>query len=852
MTTEAPEPGSPSSPVDEEDRRADWLEVVELLLVVVAAVAYIYVIGWVITWVRLAAARLPVDASLPMIGNKVLFLAGLRLVVVMAIVFAAMCVVAWAVHAWTWEQRAPEWHSVIKHGRVEAAKRHRRVSRRARVTAGDRKDARSTSPLSRAQQALKLRSRPPDDLRKAPVGDPFVRVIAGFNVGVLAATLGLAAARLLKTPIDQALPRGPWWDLLVPWALVSAILALLFAWIGPVWGNRFVHGLLWIAAIVVALVSEAPIGLLLLTLAGIASFGRAYGRVRSGQNRGVLAARHPRHLSFVLSPLPWLLLTIYTWVGIAYYGMPPVTFSQAIVTTPTGARVAGYLARTGTGLYLVSCTPLADATSTNELVSVIPSADIKATTTGTTPFVVDSGLRPSLPTLVLHAFGVEASTPAWIRSEVRAIRPTCAGDPLPVPSVGYPAPQLGAGVTAGPAPPGGRAVDGEPPIEQTSPGIAALARRLQPTVLVTVADPFWPVSVGALLADRVADGQVTCLRHLPAMSCPSKKPRPAPTMADLAAAGSGPDDFLEYPVSPPLTTGPGAQLAAFLRGQSGFAGRIPTLRQRLADPGLLDPWKTAQVYFYDAKNTNPATWPAPDSAIKGKFIALQYWFFYAYNYYPAVFDAALMNDAPVAGDLVNTDLHQGDWEHVTVLLDARTKKPLWLYTARHSNEGQYYAWNSPLLTFDRGHPIVQAAFGGHPTYDAHCREGLRFAPALGVIRGRVADWIVCGSGRFAFRWQTTPLVDIAKAPWACWQGHFGVATRTEIGNAKVNEGSIRRAIDSNYKVAGPRSPLWQAENGRLAADQTAKPGKPPPVDYGVCANGADPAAPELAAIKSGL
>lgn len=54
MTTEAPEPGSPSSPVDEEERRADWLEVVELLLVVVAAVAYIYVIGWVITWVWLA------------------------------------------------------------------------------------------------------------------------------------------------------------------------------------------------------------------------------------------------------------------------------------------------------------------------------------------------------------------------------------------------------------------------------------------------------------------------------------------------------------------------------------------------------------------------------------------------------------------------------------------------------------------------------------------------------------------------------------------------------------------------------------------------------------------------------
>ena len=112
--------------------------------------------------------------------------------------------------------------------------------------------------------------------------------------------------------------------------------------------------------------------------------------------------------------------------------------------------------------------------------------------------------------------------------------------------------------------------------------------------------------------------------------------------------------------------------------------------------------------------------------------------------------------------------------------------------------------------------------------------------------------MVCGSGRFAFRATTTPLVDIAKTPWACWKGHFGVATPTEIGAAQLNEGSIQRTIDANYDVAGPRSPLWQAENGRLAADQTAVPGKPPPVDKGVCANGADPAAPELAAIKSGV
>ncbi len=799
------------------ERRADWLEVVELLLVVLAAIAYIYVIGWVISWVRLLAARVPVDASLPVLDHQVVFLAGLRLVIVMAIVFGALCVAAYAVHAFTWQQRGPEWHSVIKHGRPAAAARHH--------------------------------DRPAVNM-DAPVGDRFVRVIAGFDVGVIAATFALAFARIVKTFIDQAFPPAPWWDLLLPWALVTALLAFGLARLGPLWGNRVFHAALWTVMVVVALVSSAPVGVLLLTWGGIASLGRTYGKVRSQRGLGALAGGHPRHLSFVLSPLPWMLLTVYALVGIAYYGLPPVTFSQATVTTPTGNRVGGYIARNGSGAYLVTCTPLADATSTNERVSVVPAADIRSMTTSTTPFVVDSGLRPSLPTVLLHAFGIDASTPAWIRPEVRTVRPTCAGDPLPATSVGYLAPQLGAGVIAGPAPAGGRALDGEPPIEQTSPGIATLARRYQPTVLVTASDPFWPVSVGAVMDDRGPNGQVTCLQGFGA-TCPAKPPRAAPTPADLHAAGSGPDDFLEYPVSPALTTGPGPQLADFLRGQQARPGGLPTLRQRLANPGLLDPWTTAQVYFYFARNTNPATWPAPDSAIKGNLIALQYWFFYAYNYYPTVFDAGLLPNAPVAGDLINTDLHQGDWEHVTVLLDAKTKQPLWLYTARHSNEGQYYAWNSPLLTFDEGHPVVQAALGGHPTYDAHCRESLRFNPALGVIRGRVADWVVCGSGRFAFRWQTTPLVDIAKTPWACWQGHFGVATPSEIGAAKLKESSIQRTIDANYEVAGPRSPLWQAENGRLAADQTAQAGKPAPVDNGVCAGGADPAAPENAAVKSG-
>src|SRR6185437_3779155 len=156
----------------------------------------------------------------------------------------------------------------------------------------------------------------------------------------------------------------------------------------PLWGSRLFHNALWIVVIGVALVSSAPIGLLLLTWAAVASLGRTYGKIRSKRGQGALASGHPRHLSFVFSPLPWMLLTVYGLVGVAYYGLPPVTFSQATVLTPAGARVVGgYLAHNSSGAYLVTCTPLADATSINEQVSLIRSSDIRSViTSSSTPF----------------------------------------------------------------------------------------------------------------------------------------------------------------------------------------------------------------------------------------------------------------------------------------------------------------------------------------------------------------------------------------------------------------------------------------------------------------------------------
>ncbi len=788
-------------------RRIDISELLQLTVLSFALAVYVYAIGWALTWVRLAAANLPVAATLPQIDGQVVFATGVRAMLVMAIVFAAMCIVAYAVYVRRWDDHAAEWTEIVETDRLTA---HERFL-----------ESRPSKAAPRPRSAW------PRVKVKPTAQERIVRVIAGFNVGVLAAAIGLVGGRFLRTLIDDWQP-GHWWALLAPWALCTVIAALALTRANPAKGGRFMHGLLWLFVIGVAIFSSAPVGLLMLTWAGIGTFGRWYG-----------SRPLPGSVSeFLRSPLPWLLLSVYALVALAYSAMPPVSFPQVVVRTTTdGEVIGGYLARTSSGVYLASCTPLADATSAAGKVRFVPAAAIESVSADSTEFTLDNGSRPSLPTLLLSTLGIEAHTSTWLRPELRETRAPCAGLPAPRPRGGIEDPRLGVSVFAGAPQPNGSAQDGEAPIGQTTPQLAALARRFQPTVLVSIADPFWPVSVNAALHGLGAGGRGTCV-YRKSRGCVTEHP----TAADLAPPGSA-DDYLRFPSKKALPWFPPEQLEAFLRGQRGLGSPIPSRREWLTSPGILDPWASAQVYFFYAGRTEPAHWPAHPAVgqeIEPGLVGLQYWFFYPYNYYPTVVKRSLMADAPIAADVVNTDLHQGDWEHVTVLVNPRTGRPRWLYTARHSNEGEYLPWNSPRLTFDEGHPVVQAAIGGHPTYPAGCGPRLRYANGL---KGLASDWLVCGPGRFAFRASSTPLVDIARTPWACWKGHFGFAPHG-IAPASTNESQVQLLKDKYFEVAGPRSPLWQAENGHLLA--AGEPG----ADSGVCLR--DPRALERQAVREGI
>jgi hypothetical protein len=309
-------------------------------------------------------------------------------------------------------------------------------------------------------------------------------------------------------------------------------------------------------------------------------------------------------------------LAFYTLLGVAYYATPPVSFQRAVVSAAGVERVGGYIGRSSAGVYLATCTPLADATSVDERAELIPAGTIGHIALGGPDAEIDSGQRPSLATLGLRALGIDVNAVSLVHPDLRARRGTCAGALPSHLTDAEEDPALGVGTIIAPGPPSGRAHDGEAPIEATSPRLVAkLARLYQPTIEVSVADRFWPVSVGALLKDRGQGGKSTCIVRWPDRKC-----SPLRELAELVPRGSNSRDFLRYPA--PRESDPSNQFHAFLNGQYIFPG---TDHSWLADPGLLHPWYTAQIYFFYAGALKPSSWPgnARDPNVRPGLIGLE-------------------------------------------------------------------------------------------------------------------------------------------------------------------------------------------------------------------------------------
>jgi lysophospholipase L1-like esterase len=275
-----------------------------------------------------------------------------------------------------------------------------------------------------------------------------------------------------------------------------------------------------------------------------------------------------------------------------------------------------------------------------------------------------------------------------------------------------------------------------------------LALEYQPDLVLDARDGFWPIPVSTIFA--MQDRRAHACRVIPDARPPEclRLDRPS----DLPWQG-GEGQSIEYPA----------------------AMHISNQHREMIDAlGTANPDRTATIYYLVTHREGRRTpW------------AIQYWFYYAYDYLRVA-----------KGTLGNAGKHEGDWEHIGVMLSA-DKHPRFLWTARHTarEEGRVYAWRDTRVQWRGDHPVIYIARGSHASY-VHC--GVQ--PRYQLPHGLISDTVSCDP-RHQLRLPAaaTALHDLSRAPWACWAGNFGHAPRGVLEQLPYNV------------LPGPRSPLWQQQ-----------------------------------------
>jgi lysophospholipase L1-like esterase len=275
-----------------------------------------------------------------------------------------------------------------------------------------------------------------------------------------------------------------------------------------------------------------------------------------------------------------------------------------------------------------------------------------------------------------------------------------------------------------------------------------LAAKYQPELVLDREDGFWPVPVRTLfsirdrraaICRRVAPGDGGCLR----LGTPGEFPW---------IGGEG--EWLEYPAATDDIDAQHDQMVEAL--------------------GTADPEKTAAEYFL--------VHGVPG---QGKPVSIQYWFFYPFNYQPAGDHFALGG------------YHEGDFEAIGVLLSA-AGEPRYVWMNRHDKEGRAFPWSDLALSVEGDHARVFAAKGSHATYE-NCERQRRPLQLEGLIDDRPA---CADQRRLPLVPEVTPLINLSRVGWGCWQGLFG---------HRKGKGAYER-IPSLINDA-PKSPLWQQKFG---------------------------------------
>ena len=103
------------------------------------------------------------------------------------------------------------------------------------------------------------------------------RILAGFNVIVLAGVLALGIGQVVATF------QSAWWAV-VPASLIAFLVVhWLLTTFGPLNARPGVHVVAWVLVAALAVLASPPVGLLVITGAIISTWGRRYVRLKATQ-----------------------------------------------------------------------------------------------------------------------------------------------------------------------------------------------------------------------------------------------------------------------------------------------------------------------------------------------------------------------------------------------------------------------------------------------------------------------------------------------------------------------------------------------------------------------------------------
>jgi hypothetical protein len=199
-----------------------------------------------------------------------------------------------------------------------------------------------------------------------------------------------------------------------------------------------------------------------------------------------------------------------------------------------------------------------------------------------------------------------------------------------------------------------------------------LAWRFRPRLVFDAREPWRPLEIGRLLAERFPTSPGA---H---RLCMSSRCRPVRDVADLRAA-------------------PGAGLDLH-DGRSGPDARCHVGVLRDCDRGA----RTA-IYYRALR--------IPDGRV-----AIDYWWFLRFNHFPM--RELRDDDATCGGYGVEKFDHEGDWEGVTVVADPGARTPARVMYSAHG----HWFWYASLAADER-RPRVYVACGSHANYPAACAAG---------------------------------------------------------------------------------------------------------------------------------